>query len=275
MPAVIVYREPLPDGTVKVWERQEDGSLTSFVVGTPRNPSQEALTSLAPYKDLYADPWYQEHVLGPMNAATARQAAIQDQQIGLQGRGVALQERIGDANIQNQRDLLEQRKHEYRMTYGLQERGLGLQSRGQDLQANLALAQMRGPGSAAQYIDAARRLRGFGTQSGALAEIARGGMPTGGSGMAFGMNPISMQDRMSGMLGASEAQIDERDRNDRGIARQIYSNPGQLARGSLESLSPYERAYLGSYGEAEGFDDEAFTEAYKRAGIHQGARVRG
>lgn len=274
MPAVIIHREPLPDGTTKIWERQENGQVTSFVVGTPRNLAAEAEASLAGYQTLYANPWYQEHVLGPMNAAQAAQAAAREFGQGLQGRQMSLAERTGDANIQNQRDLLEQRKHEYRMSYGLQERGLGLQQRGQDMQANIALAGMRGPGNAAQFIDASRRLRGFGTESGALAQIAAGGVPTGGGGMSYGMAPVSLRDRMSGMMGASGDQIDQRDRNDRALASRIASSPGQLARGSIEQLTPFERQYLGSYMEDAGYDGESFEEAYRRAGIHQSGRVR-
>lgn len=268
MPATIIYREPLPDGTVKVWERQENGSVTSFVVGTPRNRTQEAVQNLAPYKELYADPWYQEFVLGPQNRATERAYEAQQFGQGLQERGMALNERTGAANIRNQRDLLELRKDELRQQLGLQNRGYDIQERGQNLQANLALAQMRGAGNAAQFIDAARRLRSFGTQTGSLAQIAAGGMPTGGAfGTGYGMQPISMQDRMSGMLGTSESQIDQRDRNDRALAQRIEQNAGHLARGSIESLPKYEREYLSSYM----LEPDSFMDSYSRAAVLQGA----
>lgn len=215
---------------------------------------QAGQAALAQTKTLYEDPWYQENVLGPMNRSTEQQAKEKAIALRNQARQLALQGRAQEAAELNQQANIELRKAELM------------------LNANTALAQMRGPGNAAQMVDLNRRQGAFGAQSGALAQMASGSVPTG----AFvaggqGGKPVSMQDRMSGMLGApSSGAIEQRDANDRGLANRIYSNPGQMARGSYESLSPYEREYLGSYAEAEGWDKNTFEDQYQRAGIMQG-----
>lgn len=254
MPAII-HRQENPDGTVTIYYDDR----TNITVGTPIDPVTQARqagqTALARTRTLYEDPWYQENVLGPMNRSTEQQAKEKAIALQQQARRLELEGRRAEADILNQQANIEFRKAELM------------------LNANTALAQMRGPGNAAQMVDIGERTKAFGTQTGSLAQIAAGGMPTGAFGTGMTGKPVSMQDRMSGMLGApSQGAIMERDRNDRALARQIYSTPGQLARGSLESLGKYRRAYLGSYGEAEGFDDGLFQEAYDSAGIHQGRR---
>lgn len=253
--ATVVYRESLPDGTVKFW--YDDN--TSIVVGTPVDPvaraRQAGAVAAAQTRATYEDPWYQQNVLDPMNrsaeqAAREKAAALRNDAIRLAQAG-----RMNEANIANQQAQVEMRKVELMLS------------------ANRDLAAMRGPGNAAQFIDLNRRQGRFGSQSTALAQMAAGGMPTGAFGQGGSGKPVSMQDRMSGMLGApSQEAIDQRDANDRGLARTIFQNAGQLARGSYESLSPYEREYLKSYGEQDGFDAGAFEDQYARAGIMQGRR---
>jgi len=252
--ATIIHRQTNPDGTLTIYYDDK----TSITVGTPSDPVANATragqVSAAQTQALYADPYYQENVLGPMNRATEQQA--RDRAAALRNQAVQLAQagRTAEANIANQRAQIELRKVELR------------------LGANNALAAMRGPGNAAQFIDMNRRQQGMGMQSTALAEVAAGRMPTGAFGMGGSGKPVSQQDAMSGMMGASQQQINQRDANDRGLARTIFQNAGQLARGSYESLSPYEREYMKSYGEAEGFDGAAFEDQYKRAGIMQGRR---
>ncbi len=255
--ATIIHRQQNPDGTVTIFYDDK----TSITVGTPVDPVQRARqageASLAQTQAIYGNPWYQENILNPMNRATEQQAQERAQALRNQAIQLAMQGRQAEAAIANQQAQVEMRKVELM------------------LGANRDLANMRGPGNAAQFIDLNRRQGRFGAQSGALAQMAAGGMPTGAFGMGGGANgkPVSMQDRMSGMLGApSQADIDRRDVNDRGLARQIFQNAGQLARGSYESLSPYEREYLKSYGEAEGFDGATFEDTYRSAGIMQGGR---
>lgn len=254
--AAIIHRQTNPDGTITIFYDDK----TSITVGTPVDPvaaaQQAGRVSAAQTRALYEDPFYQTNVLDPMNRSTEQQAKERAAALQMQARQLALQGRTAEANIANQKAQIELRKWE--------------------LQAGAArdLAAMRGPGNAAQFVDLNRRQRGFGAQSSALAQMASGGMPTGAFTMGGGAGkPVSMADRMSGMMGApSEDAINQRDANDRGLARKIFSNAGQLARGSYESLSPYEREYMKSYGEAEGFDGATFEDQYKRAGIHQGRR---
>ena len=253
--ATIIHRQQNPDGTVTIFYDDK----TSITVGVPVDPVAQARqagqTALAQTRTLYDDPWYQENVLGPMNRATEQAAKEKAAALQNQARQLEIQGRTADANILYQQAQVELRKWE--------------------LQAGAArdLAQMRGPGNAAQFIDLNRRQRGFGAQSSALTEMAAGRMPTGAFGAGASMRPTSMQDRMSGMLGApDQGSIDRRDANDRGLARQIMGTAGQLARGSFESLSPYEQEYLGSYIDAEGGDYKTFQDTYRRAGIMQGRR---
>lgn len=254
--ATVVHRQQNPDGTITLWYDDR----TSITVGTPVNPvdaaRQAGATSVAQTRAIYDDPWYQENVLGPMNRSTEQAAKDRAATLRNQAIQLAMQGRMNEANIANQQANVEMRKWE--------------------LQAGAArdLAAMRGPGNAAQFVDMNRRQQGFGVQSSALAQMARGGMPTGAFTMGGGSGkPVSLQDRMSGMLGApSQDAINQRDANDRGLARQIMGNAGQMARGSYESLSPYERSYLDSYGEAEGYDGDTFRDQYARAGIMQGRR---
>jgi hypothetical protein len=195
--------------------------------------------------------------------AEARNAA---QQYELQSKQLALQGRTVEANIAHQKAQIALRKAELAQQKYLTERQ-------QQLSASGLMAQLRGPGNAAQFIDLGRRLSSFGTQSGALAQLAAGGMAQGAFSPGGAGKPTTMQERMSGMLGApSETAIDQRDAADKQLAVKISSNTNKLARGSLESISPYERAYLGSYSEAGGFDWDAVTDAYKRAGVMQGRR---
>lgn len=253
--ATIIHRQQNPDGTVTLW--YEDG--TSITVGTPVDPvaraRQAGQASVAQTQAIYGDPWYQEHVIAPMERATAQQAQEKAQALRNQAIQLAMQGRQMEANIANQQAQVEMRKAEL------------------VLGANRDLAAMRGPGNAAAFIDLQRRQRGFGIQSNALAEMASGRLPSGafGAGPNASGKPISMQDRMSGMLGApSQEAIEQRDRNDRGLATQIAQRAGQMARGSYESLSPYEREYLKGYMEAEGWDGATFEDQYRRAGIMQG-----
>lgn len=208
--------------------------------------------TVAEMREMYADPFYQENVLGPMNRAAEQQAKEKAQTFQLQAKQFALQGRVAEANIANQKAQIELRKAEMVMN------------------ANMELAKMRGPGNAAQFISLARRQKAMGINSSALAEIAAGGMPTGAFVPGGSGQPTSLRDRMSGMMGTSQSEIDQRDRNDQGLANQIASRSTQLARGSLESLSPYEREYLGSYVDNGGNDWESVQAAYKKAGIMQG-----
>lgn len=208
---------------------------------------------------------------GSLEEIAAQMSREKAQQYGLQAKQLALQGRQVEANIANQKAQIELRKAELAQQKYLTERS-------QQLQGVSILANLRGPGNAAQYIDAARRLTSFGAESGALRQIADGGMPQGAFAPGASQKPVTLQERLSGMLGAGsggQGAIDQRDRNDRQLAGTIASSAGQLARGSLESLSPYELKYLGSYAEAEGHDMEAVMDAYRRAGIHQGGSVRG
>lgn len=202
-----------------------------------------------------------EEIAAQMSREKAQQYQLQAKQFALQGRQV-------EANIANQKAQIELRKAELAQQRYLTERS-------QQLQASGMMANLRGPGNAAQFIDLGRRLSSFGTQSGALAEIAGGGMPQGSFSPGSGGRPTSLQERMSGMLGApSEGAINQRDTNDANLARTISEKSGQLARGSLESLSPFELKYLSSYVESPtvAHDWESTLEAYKRAGIQQGRR---
>lgn len=266
MAGTIIFQQDNPDGTRTIW--YQDG--TSITVGNAVDPVQRAQqagrVSAAQTQALYEDPFYQQNVLAPMNRSVEQQAQDRATQLQNQAKQLKLQGRTTEANILYNKAQVELRKRELRQSnqqfYA-----------GQQLSANLALGQMRGPGNAAQFIDSGRRLGSMGIQTGSLGQIAAGGTATGAFTPGASMKPTSMADRMSGMLGApSQGAIDQRDFNDKNLAAQIYAKPGQLARGSLESLSPYERDYLGSYGEAQGFDDGAFTDAYKRAGIQQGRR---
>lgn len=200
-------------------------------------------------------------ILDRMAEAMAREAA---QRYEMQAKQLALQGRQVEANIAHQKAQIALRKAELAQQKYLTERS-------QQLQAAGLMASLRGPGNAAQFIDLGRRLSSFGVNSGALAQIAGGGLPQGAFVPGSGGKPTTLQERMSGMLGApSQTAIDERDRNDRQLATRIMSTPNQIARGSLQLLSPYEQAYLKSYGEAEGFDWDTFAETYARSGIMQG-----
>lgn len=208
--------------------------------------------------------FYGDDVTGSLDRATAAQAKQLAQEYQLKAKQLALQGRTVEANIANQQATIQLRKAELAQQRYLQERS-------QQLQAAGMMANLRGPGNAAQFVDLGRRVGSFGTQSGALAQIAAGGTATGAFVPGGSGKPTSLQDRMSGMLGApSESAIAERDQRDRALAAQISGRTNTLARGSLESLSPYERSYLQSYSEAEGYDWDAVTEGYKRAGVMQG-----
>lgn len=189
----------------------------------------------------------------------AQSYKLQSDQLRLNGRTV-------EANIAYQKAQVELRKVELAQQKYLTERG-------QQIQAAGLLVNARGPGNAAQFISLGRRLSTFEPMSGGLLNIAEGKMPQGAFVPGSGGKPVSMEERMSGMLGApSQDAIDQRDRNDRALATRIFSSPNRTARGSLQALSPYERDYLKSYGEDAGFDWDAFTDAYQRAGIQQGRR---
>lgn len=256
--ATVIYREQLPDGTVKLWFDDN----TTRVVGTPIDPvaraTQAGQAAAAQTRAQYADPWYQEFILDPMNRSTEQQAKDRARQLNMQADQLKLQGRIADANILYQQAQIELRKDELRQSGMLQAAGM--------------LANARGAGNAAQRIDLGRRLSGFGAQSSALADIAAGRVPQGAFAMSSGAKPTSEADYLSGMLGASPDQMNTRDRNDRALAAQIGSNATRIQRGSIEALSPYERSYLGSYLSATGFDEDQFTDEYRRAGIHQGYR---
>jgi hypothetical protein len=263
--ATIVYRENLPDGTIKIWYDTGD----TRIFGTPRDPVAEATragqVAAAQTRATYDDPWYVTNVLEPMNRSTAQAAQDRAAQLQNQAKQLELQGRTAEATILTQKAQVELRKMELRQSGYFQ-------ARGQQLQAAGMLANARGAGNAAQRIDLGRRTAGFGTQSGALAQIAAGGVPQGAFAMRTGDKPTSEADYLSGMLGASQDQMQTRDQNDRALARQIGSSATRLARGAMESLSPYERSYLGSYLDAEGFDNDQFLDEYQRAGIHQGRR---
>lgn len=298
MAGIIIHRESLPDGTVKLW--YDDGS--SLVVGTPIDPVQRAQqagqTAAAQVQAQYGDPWYQTNVLAPINLASEQASKDRAAQLQMQARTLEMQGRTAEANIkyneaqvelrklelrqQNEQfgQTLGQRESEFGRTFGenqyqfdanLGERGYEF-DRGQQLTASGMLANARGAGNAAQRVDLGRRTASFGTQSTALADIAAGRRPQGAFAMRPGDRPLSEADRLSGLLGATPDQINTRDRNDRALARSIGSNASGLARGSLEAASPYERSYLKSYLDAEGFDADQFSDEYARAGIHQGRR---
>lgn len=263
--AIVVDRVRNPDGTLTLW--YDDN--TSKTVGTPRDPvalaTQQSQEAIARTKALYGDPWYQEHFLDPMSEKVANEAKERALILKRQGDQLKMQGRTAEANMAYQKAQVELRKMELRQSGYLQERGQNIQIAGM-------LANARGAGNAAQRIDLGRRLGGFGMQSSALAQIAAGGVPQGAFSMASGARPTSEADYLSGLLGAGQVQIDQRDANDRMLARQIGANVTRLARGSIESLSPYEQSYLGSYLDAEGFDQGQFQDEYKRAGIMQGRR---
>jgi hypothetical protein len=205
--------------------------------------------------------------IGPIDRMAEANARDNAKKWEMQAKQLALQGRQVEANIANQKATIELRKAELAQQRYLTERS-------QQLQAGGMMAQLRGPGNAAQFIDAGRRLSSFGTQSGALAMIAAGGTPQGAFAPGASQKPISLQDRMSGNLGASEDAINQRDANDKRLAAAIASRSGQLQRGSIESLSPYEQQYLSSYVDAGGSDWDSVLNAYKSAGIHQGRTLR-
>jgi hypothetical protein len=199
--------------------------------------------------------------------AQAREAA---QQYELQARQLSLQGKVAEANIANQKAQIALRKAELAQQRYLTERS-------QQMQASGMLAQLRGPGNWFQFLDLGRRLSSFGTQSPALAQIAAGGMPQGAFVPGGSGKPTSLQERMSGMIGAGESAGNEqlqseRERNDKNLALQIASNSGKIARGSIQSLAPAEQQYLQSAMESGdvGHDWDSFIDAYKRAGIMQG-----
>lgn len=261
--ATVILRETLPDGTIKVW--WDDGQTRVF--GTPKDMVGEATragqVSAAQTRALYDDPFYRENVIAPMNRATEQAAQDRATQLQQAAKRLEMEGKTAEANILYNKAQLELRKDELRQSGYLT-------ARGQQLQAAGTMANLRGFGNAAQALDYGRRTESFGTQTGALADIAAGRMPQGAFGFKPGQNPISMQDRMSGMLGApSQGAMDERDRNDRNLARQIASGAGQLQRGSFESLAPEELDYLGSYSDSVG-DWQSTKNRYAAAGILQG-----
>jgi hypothetical protein len=203
--------------------------------------------------------------IGPLNRMAEANARDNARKWEMAAKTLALQGRQVEADIANQKATIELRKAELAQQKYLKERD-------QQLSAAGVMAQLRGPGNAAQFIDAGRRLSSFGTQTGSLAMIAAGGVPQGAFAPGASQKPISLQDRMSGTLGAGEDQINQRDANDKRLAAAIASRSGQLARGSIESLSPYEQQYLSSYVDATGNDWDSTLAAYKSAGIHQGRR---
>lgn len=246
------YRQTNPDGTVTIW--YDDGTQAKY--GNPVDPianaRQSGQAAAAQTQAIYGDPWYQSNVLDPMNRSAEQQAKERASALQMQAKQLELQGRVAEANILNQQAQIELRKWELQAN------------------ANAQLAAMRGPGNAAQFIDLARRQSSMGVQSGALAQMAAGNMPTGAFVPGGSGQPQSLQDRMSGMMSASQSQIDQRDANDQGLANQIASRATQMKRGSFESLSPYERDYLGSYVDKGGNDWGSVQDAYKRAGIMQG-----
>lgn len=201
---------------------------------------------------------------GEMAQERAQQYKLQSDQLKLQGRTV-------EANIAYQKAQIELRKSELAQQKYLTERS-------QSLQANNMMANLRGPGNWAQYLDLGRRLSSFGVQTGSLAQIANGGMPQGafvpGSGNSNGTRPTSAQEAFSGLMSTPQSAMDERDKNDTQLALKIASNTNRLARGSLESLAPAELEYLSSYVESpgSGHDWKSVLAAYKQAGIQQGRR---
>lgn len=256
------YRVLLYDAATGQTEVRTVGDATDPVAAA----TQAGQAAAAQTQAIYGDPWYQENVTGPMNRSVEAQAKQQAETFRLQARQMELQGRQIEANILNQKAQIAMRKAE------LAQQGY-FTNRGQQLQAAGLMLQARGPGNAAQAISLGERLSGFGAQTDSLVDIANGRMPQGAFIQGSGGKPTSMEERMSGMLGApSHAAIDERDRNDRALATRIMSAPNMAARGSIESLGPYRQAYLKSYGEAEGFDWDEFNDQYKRAGIMQGRR---
>ncbi len=270
--ATVILRETLPDGTIKVW--WDDGQTRIF--GTPKDPvaaaTQAGQVSAAQTRAVYSDPWYVENVLNPMNRATEQAAQDRAAQLEQAAKRLEMEGRTAEANILYNKAQIELRKDELRQSGYLTERGQDIQMRGQNLQAAGMMANLRGFGNAAQALDFGRRTEGFGTQTGAMADIAAGRMPQGAFGFKPGQNPISMQDRMSGMLGApSQSAMDVRDANDKNLARQIASGAGQLQRGSFESMAPEELEYTGSYVDSIG-DWNSTQNRYRAAGIMQGRR---
>lgn len=204
-------------------------------------------------------------VTGPIDRAAEAMAREKAQQYELQAKQLSLQGRQVEANIANQKAQLELRKAELSQQRYLTERS-------QQLQASGLMANLRGPGNWFQFLDLGRRLSSFGTQSSALADIAGGGMPRGAFVPGSGGKPTSLQERFSGNMAAPQAAMDERERNDKALALKIASGSNKIARGSIESLAPAERAYLQSAMESGdvGHDWESFVDAYRRAGIQQG-----
>lgn len=262
--------EQLPDGTYRINVFDSDtGQTSQQIVGTPRDPRdigrEAGEAAAAKFEGLYSNPWYQEHEVLPKERAIAQQAQDRATLLQNQAKQLQLQGRTAEAQILNNKAAIELRKAE------LKQSGF-FQQQGQQLQAAGMMANLRGFGNAAQAVDMGRRTAGFGTQTGALADIAAGKVPQGAFGFKPGQNPISMADRMSGMLGApSQDAMNTRDANDRNLARQIASGAGQLARGSLESLAPEELDYLGSYSDATG-DWQSTKNRYAAAGVMQGRR---
>ncbi len=204
-------------------------------------------------------------VTGPLNRTAETMAREEAQNYALKAKQLALQGRTAEANIANQKAQISLRKAELAQQRYLTERS-------QQLQASGMMANLRGPGNWAQYLDLGRRLSSFGAQSGALAQIAGGGMPQGAFVPGSSGKPTSQQEAFSGMMGASQSAVDERDKNDAALALKISSGTNRLARGSLESLAPAELEYLKSYAESPGsaHDWASVMDAYKRAGIMQG-----
>lgn len=269
MARTLVKRDDLPTGqTVLYYYDPDTGQQDSITVGTAIDPVQRAQqagqVAAAQTRATYDDPWYIQNVIDPMNRSTEQAAQDRATALKNQAKQLALQGRTAEANILNSKAQVELRKMELKQSGYFQQQG-------QQLQAAGMMSNLRGFGNAAQALDLGRRTAGFGTQTGALADIAAGRVPQGAFGFKPGQNPVSMADRMSGMLGASQDQMNVRDANDRSLAQQIASRAGQLPRGSLESLAPEELDYLGSYTDATG-DWQSTKNRYAAAGIQQGRR---
>lgn len=127
---------------------------------------------------------------------------------------------------------------------------------------------LRGPGDWAQYIDAAEGFNLYQPSSKFLGTLAAGQMPqVAGIGLGMQPTPASLQ----GLATAPADQQKARLAADMSLANTVASNPGKLAPGSLESLSPDFLKYFTGLATTGGHSADTLMKAYSQAGIGQGS----
>ena len=255
--------EPQPDGTFKQWYFDSDTGQTTFrAYGTPQDRVAQAQGRAAEVKAYYDDPWIQENVLGPTNRATEEMYKEKAKAFQLEAIKLLQQGRRDEATAMYNRAQITLRAAEMAQT-------------GMFKSADLFLKGAQ-PAYASQFIDLARMQPGFQPRTGSFADIAAGKLPQGvfGAGMKEGATTVN--DVLFGSGGGpSFEQLAGRNAADEDLAGSLAAGIGQIPRGSLESLDPYEQEYLGSLWSSKGYNPDVLGRAYKRAGIMQGPGVSG